>query len=147
MEEVQIPILRGYAGTGRKPYQYQPFIRCVWAKCFFKISTDTELIRRLKTDSTLRLLCGFEKVPGKSTFSRNFGALSKTTIMKETLDKLVLKAHAGQVVYHVSRDSTAIEAQKKEKKSRVDDPRREKSGLQSQKPRLRDKCVKPRKNH
>jgi hypothetical protein len=41
--------------------------------------------------------------------------------MSETLDKLAIEAHADQVVYHVSRDSTAIEArekaQKKEKKA------------------------------
>ncbi|MDR3342057.1 MAG: transposase, partial [Treponema sp.] len=68
-EAVQRPMLRSYRGTGRKPYQSQLF------------STDTELIQRLKTDSALRLLCGFEKVPGKSTFSRNFGELSATAIM------------------------------------------------------------------
>ena len=113
MEAAVPAMLRGYAGTGRKPYQYQPFIRSVWAKCFFQIDTNTELIRRLKTDSNLRLLCGFDKVPGKSTFSRNFTELSETTIMKDTLDCLVIEAHKGQVVYHVSRDSTAIEAREK----------------------------------
>jgi transposase len=69
-------------------------------------------------DSTLRLLCGFGKVPGKSTFSRNFTVLSDTTIMGETLDTPVKEAHPGQVVYHVSRDWTAIEAwEKPQKKS------------------------------
>ena len=112
--EAAVPLMvRGYARTGRKPYQYQPFIRCAWAKSFFKIDTNTELIQRLKTDSTLRLLCGFDTVPGKSTFSRNFIELSETTIMSETLDRLVIEAHTDQVVYHVSRDSTAIEAREK----------------------------------
>jgi transposase len=122
LEDAQSPFIRSYAGTGRIPYQYQPFVRSVLAKCFFKIDTITQFIRRLQTDSNLRLPCGFEKVPGKSTFSRNFAALSETTIMSETLDALVKEAHAGQVVYHVSRDSTAREArekpQKKEKKRR-----------------------------
>jgi transposase len=126
LEEAQSPISRNYAGTGRKPYQYQPFIRCVWAKCFFKISTDTELIRRLKTDSALRLLCGFTQVPGKSTFSRNFGELAATPMMSETLDTLVIKAHSGQTVYHVSRDSTAIEAREKAQKREKKEEKTEK---------------------
>jgi transposase len=113
LEDAQNPLIRSYAGTGRIPYQYQPFVRSVLAKCFFKIDTTTQYIHRLQTDSNLRLLCGFERVPGKSTFSRNFAVLSGTAIMSETLDRLVKEAHAGKAVYHVSRDSTAIEAREK----------------------------------
>jgi hypothetical protein len=43
--------------------------------------------------------------------------------MSETLDTLVKTAHAGKAVYHVSRDSMAIEArekpQKKEKRQKA----------------------------
>jgi hypothetical protein len=35
--------------------------------------------------------------------------------MNETLDRLVKEAQAGQVVYHVSLDSTAIEAREARK--------------------------------
>jgi transposase len=113
LEDAQKPLARGYAGTGRIPYQYQPFVRSVPAKCFFKIGTTTQFIHRLQTDSNLRLLCGFEKVPGKSTFSRNFAVLSQTALMSEIPDTLVKEAHAGQAVYHASRDSTAREAREK----------------------------------
>jgi transposase len=121
---VQNPLIRGYAGTGRIPCQYQPFVRSVPVKCFFKIDTTTQFIQWLQTDSNLRLLCGFEKVPGKSTFSRNFSALSETAIMSETLDILVKEAHAGQVVYHVSRDSTVIEWREKPQKKRRGRPKK-----------------------
>jgi transposase len=126
LEDVQNPLVRGYAGTGRIPYQYQPFVRSVLAKCFFKIDTTTQFIHRLQTDSNLRLLCGFEKIPGKSTFSRNFTALSGTPVMSGTLDRLVKEAHAGQVVYHVSRDSTAIEAREKAHKKAGKEGKKEK---------------------
>jgi transposase len=106
MEEAQSSMVRSYRGTGRKPYQYQPFIRSIWAKCFFKTSTDTELIRRLKTDSNLRVLWGFKGVPGRSTFSRNLGELSAITIMKETLDKLVVNAHMG--IRNIGQDINCI---------------------------------------
>jgi transposase len=126
MEAAFPSCVRGYAGTGRKPYPYQPFIRSVWAKCFFKIDTTTELIQRLKGEPNLRLLCGFDTIPGKSTFSRNFAELSETVIMSETLDKLVKEAHEGKVVYHVSRDSTAIEAREKVEKKEETEGKREK---------------------
>jgi transposase len=79
------------------------------------ITTTTQLIKRLKTDSNPRLLCGFEKVPGRSTFSRNFTELSEMNIMSETLDRLVKEAYEGKVVYHVSCDSAAIEAREAQK--------------------------------
>jgi hypothetical protein len=37
LEEARNPLIRGYAGTGRIPYQYQPFVRSVFAKCFFRV--------------------------------------------------------------------------------------------------------------
>jgi transposase len=150
LEGAQNPLIRSYAGTGSIPYQYLPFIRTVLAKCFFKITTTTQLIKQLKTDSTLRLLCGFEKVPGRSTFSRNFTELSEMNIMSETLDALVKEAHEGKVVYHVSRDSMAIEARKRRKRRRrngAGNPKRGRFALQSRKLSLRDKCVKVPKTH
>jgi hypothetical protein len=124
LEDARNPLVRGYAGTGRIPYQYQPFVRSVPAKCFFKIDTTTQY--RLQTDSNLRLLCGFEKIPGKSTFSRNFTALSGTSLMSGTPDRLAKEAHAGQVVYHASRDSTAIEAREKAHKKAGKEGKKEK---------------------
>jgi transposase len=120
MEGAQPPIVRRYAGTGRRPYEYQPFIRSAWAKHYFGIEKTKQLIQRLKSDPNLRLLCGFKKVPGRSSFSRYFTELSETTIMSETLDALVLQAHKDKVVYHVSRDSTAIAAREKIVKKAVE---------------------------
>jgi transposase len=141
MEAALPPLIRAYAGTGKKPYPYHPFLRSAWAKSFFKIDTNTELIRRLKTDSILRVLCGFEQVPGKSTFSRNFKELSETAIMSETLDTLVKEAHEGKVVYHESRDSTAIEAREKERKEGEKGRRRGVGGRKRGKNGLRKKKV------
>ena len=113
LEEVQKPLLRPYAGRGRKPLPYTPFIRSMWAKCVFGIDKDSNLRTRLKSDPNLKLLCGFDKVPGKASFSRIFSFLASTNTSEETLDALVAKAHKGLVVYHVSRDSTAIQAREK----------------------------------
>jgi transposase len=122
LEEVQQPLERPYAGIGRKPYSYTPFMRSMWAKSFFGIPKTRELINRLQTDPNLRLLCGFETVPGKATFSRAFAYLAKATIADKTLDSLVTSTHKGLVVYHVNRDSTAIEARGKKPEKKVKPP-------------------------
>ena len=119
LEGMQKPLVRPYAGRGRKPLQYWPFMRSIWARCFLGIDKTSSLITRLKSDPNLRLLCGFNHVPGKASFSRIFSYLSTTKITEETMDALVTSAHKGLVVYHVSRDSTAIEAREKRVKKEV----------------------------
>jgi hypothetical protein len=109
--EEQMPMLiRPYAGTGRIPYQYTPFIRSFLAKEYFGIEKTSQLIRRLKGEPNLRLLCGFTDVPGKASFSRVFTFLSEQDLLEKTLDGIVAMAHKDLVVYHVNRDSTAIPA-------------------------------------
>jgi len=109
--EEHIPILyRPYAGTGRIPYQYGPFIKSQLAKNFFRITTTQMLIERLKADPNLRLLCNFKKVPGKASFSRVFCYLAEIDIMTKIRDKLTAAVLKDKIVYHISRDSTAIQA-------------------------------------
>jgi hypothetical protein len=112
--EEQVPtLIRPYAGTGRIPYQYTPFIRSFLAKGYFGIEKTSQLIQRLKGEPNLRLLCGFTDVPGKATFSRALEFLSGQRILEQTLDGIVTMAHKDLVVYHVNRDSTAIQAREK----------------------------------
>jgi IS5 family transposase len=106
-------LIRPYAGTGRIPYQYTPFIRSFLAKGYFGIAKTSQLIQRLNGEPNLRLLCGFTEVPGKATFSRALTFLSEQGILEQTLDGIVSMAHNGLVVYHVNRDSTAIPAREK----------------------------------
>jgi transposase len=113
IEEQMPALIRSYAGTGRIPYQYTPFIRSFLAKGYFGIEKTSQLIQRLKGEPNLRLLCGFTEVPGKATFSRALTFLSGQGILEQTLDGIVSMAHKGLVVYHVNRDSTAIPAREK----------------------------------
>ena len=109
--EEHLPItVRPYAGTGRIPYQYQPFIRSQFAKNFFQIDTTSKLIERLRAAPNLRLLCGFTVIPGKASFSRAFSILAEAGILPGTLESLVKETFKDKVVYHISRDSTAINA-------------------------------------
>ena len=122
---------RTYAGTGRKPYQYLPFLRSQFAKCFFQIATTSNLIQRLKADPNLRLLCGFKKVPGKASFSRALKYLTEETMLSEALENLSKETFKDKVVYHVCRDSTAIHAREKVERKKEKKPvkiRRNKMG-------------------
>jgi transposase len=112
--EDHIPaLIRPYAGTGRIPYQYTPFIRSFLAKGYFGIEKTSQLIRRLKGEPNLRLLCGCTHVPGKATFSRALQFLSEQELLEKTLDGIVAMAHKDLAVYHVNRGSASIRAREK----------------------------------
>ena len=98
---------------GRKAYDELGLIRSSLAKQFFKIDTVSSLRNRLLSDSTLRQICGFTKVPSESTFSRRFSYYAKHKLMEDTLAPLVTTYMGECIVGHICRDSTAIEAREK----------------------------------
>jgi len=114
-EHLRLPE-RQYAGTGRKPYKYLPFVRSQLAKNYFQIPATSMLIERLKADPNLRLMCGFTKVPGQASFSRVYSYLAGINVLQKTHDSLTKETFKGKVVYHVCRDSTAISAREKTEK-------------------------------
>jgi hypothetical protein len=109
--EALLPLLyRPYAGIGRRPYQWLPFLRGHLAKSHFHIDKTKDLIARLNSDPNQRLICGFTHIPGKASFSRAFTFLVKTDIVNKAQDAMVIEAHKDRYIQHVNRDSTAIAA-------------------------------------
>jgi hypothetical protein len=105
-EEYTTGLSRTYAGTGRHPYSYISYFRCEPAKRYFDIEKTSNLITRLKGDPNLRLLRGFQKVPGKSQFSRGFAYIAGIKTMDKVLDAIVRLAYPqGSYIQHVCRDS------------------------------------------
>ncbi len=102
-----------YRGRGRMPIQNQPILRAYLAKAFFRITTNTELINRLNSDSSLRRICGFDSVPSQATFSRRLDLFSRLHVMEQLLHRTVTEHRDGAIVGHISRDSTAIRAREK----------------------------------
>lgn len=98
---------------GRKPHAFQPIVRAFLAKPFFSIERTADLLQRLKSDSSLRMICGFTEVPSASTFSRRLKDFSDHHIMEQALYKMVREYHTERLVGHISRDSTAISAREK----------------------------------
>lgn len=106
-------IVDNRAKTGRKAYGLLPFIRAFLAKSYFKITTNKDLILRLKSDSSLRKICGFSKVPSEATFSRRFDIIGRLNYMEQGINAIAVEYHKDRIIVHNSRDSTAIVAREK----------------------------------
>jgi hypothetical protein len=112
--EAYLPVyIRPQAKTGRPPYPCHPFMRSMLGKSFFGIDKTGSFIERLKSDPNPRLLCGFDAIPGGSTFPRIFSYLAEEGIWGPAPGALAQRAHEGKVVCHVNRDSTMIPAREK----------------------------------
>lgn len=108
--------VRDHHWRGRKPKDRKPLARSFVAKAFYNIPTTGALLARLRRDKTFRQLCGWEywsQVPSESTFSRTFDEFAQSELADKVHEALVKEYVSDDAVWHVSRDSTAIEAREK----------------------------------
>lgn len=101
---------------GRKPSDRKALARSFIAKVVHRMPTNKALLERLRVDKNMRAICGWEypgQVPSESTFSRAFEEFAKTGLPDRVHEALVRHYLSDEVVWHVSRDSTAIEAREK----------------------------------
>ena len=113
-----LPDRRGYEGRPRKTRV--AIARSFVAKMVYNVNTGTMLIERLKTDKSLRRICGWEtrtQIPSESTFSRAFADFADTNLPQRVHEALIKKTLGDEIISHNSRDSTAIEAREKPKKT------------------------------
>ena len=114
-----------WRGRGRPAYDRAPFARAFLAKTIFNLATTADLIVRLQSDETMRRLCGWGgpgSVPEDYMFSRVFGEFAAMALPSRMHEALVVATHKGQLVEHVSRDATAIEAREKPVKVKAPKP-------------------------
>jgi hypothetical protein len=112
-----------YGRVGRPQEDRRDICRAFIAKAVFNISTTLLLREHLMNDPTLRRLCGFQSrrnIPSESTFSRAFREFAQTNLPDHIHAALIQKYQSEQLVSHIARDSTAIEA-----RERVDPVRKE----------------------
>lgn len=107
---------RGYAqgrGVGQ-PEADRCALACAFlAKAVLDLKTTRALIDRLQADSKLRRLCGFDlryALPSESTFSRAFEEFASGELMQRVHASMIKDTLGDQLIGHISRDSTAIEA-------------------------------------
>ena len=101
---------------GRRCKDRQALARGFVAKAFYNEPTTKSFLERLRTDESLRRLCGWERridIPSEATFSRSFAEFAETSLGDATHESLVKRYLGEDVVWHVSRDSTEIDAREK----------------------------------
>jgi hypothetical protein len=116
---------------GRKRKDRRALARAFVAKVVYKIPANKVLIERLRVDKNMRVLCGWEyagQVPDRATFSRAFAEFAKSGLLDRVHESLVKHYLGDETVWHVSRDSTAIEAREKPVRKEVNSGQSEPKG-------------------
>lgn len=114
--EEQVKILPAGWEGGRPLKDRRAVARAFVAKGYLNLPTTVALIDRLKVDSALRRLCGFERrkdIPSEATFSRAFAEFAESELGQRAHAALVRETYGEEIVGHVSRDSTAIEGRER----------------------------------
>lgn len=101
---------------GRRRRDRRALARAFVAKACLNLATTKALIERLQVDRSLRQLCGWEQgrqVPSESTFSRAFAEFARAALLDRVHAARVHDSLGDEPIWHVARDSTAIEAREK----------------------------------
>jgi hypothetical protein len=109
------PNLRWFQ-VGRPMHDRGMLANAFIAKSIIGCETTVGLIERLKVDSALKRICGFDmykKLPDESTFSRAFAEFAKTSLLEEVHEAMLSNNLNNRIIGHISRDATAIEAREK----------------------------------
>ncbi|MBK7954696.1 MAG: transposase [Candidatus Accumulibacter sp.] len=105
-----------WCGVGRPPFERAWLANAFVAKAVLGLATTAGLLERLMIDRALRRICGFplcKILPSEATFSRAFDEFAEAGLGQRVHEALI-KEHLGdQLIGHLSRDGTAIEARER----------------------------------
>ena len=105
---------------GRPQSNRAAIARAFIAKAIYDFPTTETLLEHVKTSPSLRRICGWEKIndiPDSSTFSRAFDEFSDGELAKKIHAGVIENVLKDQLIGHISRDSTAINAREKPEKT------------------------------
>ena len=106
-----IPSSRGC--VGRPPKARVALARAFVAKAVLDLPTTAALIDRLQADQARRRIGGFERchaIPDASRLSRVFAEFTALALPARVHVALIRAQLGDQIIGHIARDSTAIEA-------------------------------------
>jgi len=109
-----LPASRGWRGRPAK--HRQALATAFVAKAVYGLETTRQLMDRLRSDSQLLKLCGWNRVrqlPHESTFSRAFEEFADSELPQRLHEALIAKTQHNRLIGHIARDSTAIEARER----------------------------------
>lgn len=101
---------------GRKALERESLARAFVAKALYRLPTTRDLIHALRATKNLRRICGFialGDIPSESTFSRAFSEFAINGLGNLAHDTMVKDYLTGELIGHISRDSTAIVGREK----------------------------------
>ena len=105
-----------WRGPGRPQQSRRALARAFIAKAIWDLPTTRDLIDRIEVDARLRRLCGWPGVqrdPERGDILARVCRFSEARLAERMHEALVKEALGGELIGHVSRDSTAIEAREK----------------------------------
>ena len=104
---------------GRPKKKRDAIARAFVAKAEYNMPTTRALLDRLACDKKLRRICGWEqkgRIPSESTFSRAFAEFADSQLPSYVHQTMISDNLSEDIISHVSRDSTEIEAREKPQK-------------------------------
>jgi Transposase DDE domain/Transposase domain (DUF772) len=104
------------ARRGRPQCDRGAVARAFLAKAYYNLPTTELLVESLRAEPNLRRLCGFEhrnQVPSAATFSRAFAEFAHSGLADRVHQALIRQHVSGELIGHISRDSTEIEARER----------------------------------
>ncbi len=116
------------------PKDREEMARAFIAKSAYNMQTTRDLIDRLKTDRTLRVLCRWRyanDIPSEAKFSRVFDELSELKNAEKTHRQFIQEYLSDALLHYNASDATAIPLRKKPaKKLKVEPKTKQKPGRQ-----------------
>lgn len=109
-----------WCGVGRPPCERAWLANAFVAKAVLGLTTTAGLIERLTIDRALRRICGFpmcRKLPSEATFSRAFDEFAQGRLAERVHEALIMEHLGHELIGHLSRDATAIEARERPARS------------------------------
>lgn len=116
ISEVDRFIPRTHGVVGAPPKDRVALARAFVAKAVLNLPTTEALIDRLRMDKSLRQICGFDRrlaIPGSWRFSRAFAEFAESQLPIRLHEALICEQLGDQIVGHIARDSTQIDAREK----------------------------------
>jgi len=116
MLRVEEFVVRRVTRKGRPREDRKAIARAFVGKAVYNLETTRQLVAQLRSEVKLRRLCGWERaaaVPSEATFSRVFAEFTKSELPARVHEAMIVRSQAGQLIGHISRDATAINAREK----------------------------------
>ncbi|MDQ6966560.1 MAG: transposase [Mariprofundaceae bacterium] len=130
-----------YGGPGRPRKDRAAIARAFIAKMVYTIPCTSMLLERLNSDKSLRRICGWEyqyQLPSESVFSRAHAEFAASRLPERVHAAIIQSSYEQEIVGHISRDSTAINAREKPVKKTKTKSAPKKRG----RPRRGEECLK-----